>query len=252
MPINLFRWMDVELADVFDALTTVGEGKRVQAGLDNIARRHWLNRDIEVVPVGQEDLALIVVHSWSGCWTGRSSELQVLVCKDADDDLVIAHPSRGDFPDEWTAALDSALGEDCLWDGYWPILWTSGSDGRYHRYHLPDVLAGWALKMAARKEGERIALAKRLVKGHEVGGYEDPVGERGPFLGIYDGLGWEWVVKQRDNATIPPVFAPRLKGPMFLDPLPDSEEPEPDDQPDEEPMADWERELLGSTGGEGE
>ena len=87
MPINLFRWMDVELADVFDVLTTVGEGKRVQAGLDNIARRHWLNRDIEVVPVGQEDLALIVVHSWSGCWTGRSSELQVLVCKDADDEI---------------------------------------------------------------------------------------------------------------------------------------------------------------------
>lgn len=249
MTIGLYRWMDVALDDVFAALTVVGEGKRVAAGLDSLAHRHWENRGIDIVPIGSEGLALVVVYSESGCWSDRASELQVPVRMDwaapeDEDGLELSIPDWEDLPPEWQGILQSQSAQWHAPGVHWPLLWTSGSDGRYHRYtRLPSVLAGWALKMTIRKEGERITLEKGLVEGVEHGGYVDPVRVPSSFLPCYDALGWEWLGSRWPDSA-EPASDIRVDRPMFLGPRLDPEA----GQPAEEPMADWERELLEANG----
>ena len=247
--VDLDKWIETDLGDVWEALEVIPEGKRVAAGLHSLADRHCFNRGISLVPGimdGCDGMSLLVIHSEGGCWTSRASELQVPLIRE-EGRLSIAHvrPLNA-ISDRWTAAARAA-GLD-LFDEMWPILWTSGSDGRFHRYTVPDVLAAVTVKGALRKEGECLAIEHGLVESCEAGGYVDPVWTPGYFQGLYGALGRRWLADLPEMQDPPEA---RLDAPLFLRPPAPQPETHNTGDPAEEPMADWERELLTTAEAEG-
>lgn len=59
-----------------DVLTSVGEGKRVVAGLTCLSRRHGANTAVEFVPFSDCGDGILVLYSHGGTWSSRSAELQ--------------------------------------------------------------------------------------------------------------------------------------------------------------------------------
>ena len=163
--------------ELFTALTTVSEGKRVAAGLTALAERHANNTRTDVVHINPWTITLII-SSKGGCWSGREVELQVPLTADESD--------------------------SCRSGRRAPTLWVSGSDTDLHRYIVPETLAYWAARKAAVKIGELRACQEGLVPSYDISGYLESDSRHMPAdSGLFLGLGLYSLAEQIDQATQP-------------------------------------------------
>lgn len=169
--------------ELFTALTTVGEGRRVAAGLTCLAERHADNTRTDVVHTTPRSI-ILVISSHGGCWNGREAELQIPLT---------------------TEELDSYRSGRRA-----PTLWVSGSDAEVHRYVVPATLAYWAARKAAVKIGELRACQEGLVPSCDISGYLESDSRHMPAdSGLFLGLGLYSLAEQIDQATQPQArFAP--------------------------------------------
>ena len=170
--------------ELFTALTAVGEGKRVAAGLTALAERHADNTRTDVVRVDPWNV-ILVVSSKGGCWSGREIELQVPLTAE----------ESGSRRDRSRRA---------------PTLWVSGSDGDLHRYVVPATLAYWVARKSAAKCGALRACEDGIVPSYDISGYLEPDWRDMPAdSGLFLGLGLYTLAQQIDEATHPRErFAP--------------------------------------------
>lgn len=170
--------------ELFTALTTVSEGKRVAAGLTALAERHANNTRTDVVRVDPWNVVL-VVSSRGGCWSGREVELQIPLTAE----------ESGSHRDRSRRA---------------PTLWVSGSDLDLHRYVVPATLAYWVARKNATKCGALRACEDGLVPSYDISGYLEPAWRDMPAdSGLFLGLGLYSLAEQIDQATQPQArFAP--------------------------------------------
>lgn len=168
--------------ELFTALTTVGEGKRVAAGLTALAERHADNTCTDVVRVNPWTI-ILVISSRGGCWSGREVELQVPLTEKSD----LSRSERRA-----------------------PTLWVSGSDGDLHRYVVPATLAYWVARKSAAKCGALRACEDGIVPSYDISGYLEPDWRDMPAdSGLFLGLGLYTLAQQIDEATRPRErFAP--------------------------------------------
>ena len=171
--------------ELFTALTTVGEGKRVAAGLTALAERHADNTCTDVVHVNPWTIILII-SSRGGCWSGREVELQVPLTKKSN----LSRSERRA-----------------------PTLWVSGSDNEVHRYVVPATLAYWVARKNAAKCGTLRACEEDLVPSYDISGYIEPSTRDMPDMpsdsGLFLGLGLYTLAQQIAEATRPRErFAP--------------------------------------------
>ena len=180
------RTFDSAVVDeLFTALTTVGEGKRIAAGLTALAERHAYNTHTDVVHVNPWTIILII-SSRGGCWNGREVELQVPLTEKSDL---------------------------CRSERRAPTLWVSGSDNELHHYVVPRTLAYWAARRAIEKIGALRACEEDLVPSYDISGYLEPSTRDMPDMpadsGLFLGLGLYTLAQQIDEATRPwERFAP--------------------------------------------
>ena len=174
------------IEELFTALTTVGEGRRVAAGLTALAERHADNTCTDVVRVDPRNV-ILVVSSKGGCWSGREIELQIPLTAE----------ESGSRRDRSRRA---------------PTLWVSGSDGELHRYVVPATLAYWVARKNAAKCGALRACEDGLVPSYDIGGYIEPSTRDMPDMpadSLFLGLGLYTLAQQIDEATHPRErFAP--------------------------------------------
>ncbi|WCA42342.1 hypothetical protein [Actinomyces oris] len=181
----VIRTFDSAVIDeLFTALTAVGEGKRVAAGLTALAERHADNTRTDVVRVDPWNV-ILVVSSKGGCWSGREIELQVPLTAE----------ESGSRRDRSRRA---------------PTLWVSGSDGDLHRYVVPATLAYWVARKSAAKCGALRACEDGIVPSYDISGYLEPDWRDMPAdSGLFLGLGLYTLAQQIDEATHPRErFAP--------------------------------------------
>lgn len=171
------------ISELFQAVTVVGEGRRVAAGLTCLAERHANNVRTDVVHTTPRSI-ILVISSHEGCWNGREAELQIPLT---------------------TEELDSYRSGRRA-----PTLWVSGSDTDLHRYIIPETLAYWAARKAAVKIGELRACQEGLVPSYEISGYLESDSRHMPAdSGLFLGLGLYSLTEQIDQATQPRErFAP--------------------------------------------
>lgn len=166
------------IEELFTALTTVGEGRRVAAGLTALAERHADNTCTDVVRVDPRNV-ILVVSSKGGCWSGREIELQIPLTAE----------ESGSRRDRSRRA---------------PTLWVSGSDGDLHRYVVPATLAYWVARKSAAKCGALRACEDGLVPSYDISGYLEPDWRDMPAdSGLFLGLGLYALAQQIDEATRP-------------------------------------------------
>lgn len=171
--------------DSFDALTTVGEGRRVAAGLTCLAERHSRNVGIDVLRTSPKSV-LVVVHSEEGQFSGRSAEVHMHLS--GDDDFEV--------PD--------------------PVLFVTGSDDRTYTYRIPQVLATWTVTRALRKVGELIACKQDLVESWEVSVYLEAC-EPQDHRELFDSIGRGFLGRLISSACEPwERFAPAPLEPLFI------------------------------------
>lgn len=173
--------------ELFTALTTVSEGKRVAAGLTALAERHADNTRTDVVRIDPWNI-ILVVSSKGGCWSGREIEIQIPLTAE----------ESGSRRDRSRRA---------------PTLWVSGSDNELHRYVVPATLAYWVARKNAAKCGALRACEDGLVPSYDIGGYIEPSTRDMPDMpansGLFLGLGLYTLAQQIDEATRPRErFAP--------------------------------------------
>lgn len=170
--------------ELFTALTTVGEGRRVAAGLTALAERHADNTRTDVVRVDPWNV-ILVVSSRGGCWSGREVEIQIPLTAE----------ESGSRRDRSRRA---------------PTLWVSGSDNELHRYVVPATLAYWVARKNAAKCGALRACEDGLVPSYDISGYLEPDWRDMPAdSGLFLGLGLYALAQQIDEATRPRErFAP--------------------------------------------
>lgn len=162
--------------ELFTALTTVGEGKRVAAGLTALSERHADNTCTDVVRVNPWNV-ILVISSRGGCWSGREVELQVPLTEKSD----LSRSERRA-----------------------PTLWVSGSDGDLHRYVVPATLAYWVARKNAAKRGALRACEDGIVPSYDISGYLEPDWRDMPAdSGLFLGLGLYTLAQQIDEATRP-------------------------------------------------
>lgn len=171
--------------ELFTALTVVGEGKRVAAGLTALSERHADNTCTDVVRVNPWNV-ILVISSRGGCWSGREVELQVPLTEKSD----LSRSERRA-----------------------PTLWVSGSDNELHHYAVPRTLAYWAARRAIEKIGALRACEEDLVPSYDISGYLEPSTRDMPDMpansGLFLGLGLYTLAQQIDEATRPRErFAP--------------------------------------------
>ena len=180
------RTFDSAVVDeLFTALTTVGEGRRVAAGLTALAERHADNTHTDVVRVNPWTI-ILVISSRGGCWSGREVELQVPLTEKSD----LSRSERRA-----------------------PTLWVSGSDNELHHYVVPRTLAYWAARRAIENIGALRACEDGLVPSYDISGYIEPSTRDMPDMpadsGLFLGLGLYTLAQQIDEATHPRErFAP--------------------------------------------
>lgn len=171
--------------ELFTALTTVGEGKRIAAGLTALAERHAYNTHTDVVHVNPWTIILII-SSRGGCWSSREVELQVPLTEKSDL---------------------------CRSERRAPTLWVSGSDNELHHYVVPRTLAYWAARRAIQKIGTLRACEDGIVPSYDISGYLEPSTRDMPDMpsdsGLFLGLGLYTLAQQIEEATRPRErFAP--------------------------------------------
>lgn len=168
--------------ELFTALTTVGEGKRVAAGLTALSERHADNTCTDVVRVNPWTI-ILVISSRSGCWSGREVELQVPLTEKSD----LSRSERRA-----------------------PTLWVSGSDDHLYHYVVPRTLAYWAARRAIENIGALRACEDGIVPSYDISGYLEPDWRDMPAdSGLFLGLGLYTLAQQIDEATRPRErFAP--------------------------------------------
>ena len=179
------RTFDSAIVDeLFTALTAVGEGKRVAAGLTALSERHADNTCTDVVRVNPWNV-ILVISSRGGCWSGREVELQVPLTEKSD----LSRSERRA-----------------------PTLWVSGSDGDLHRYVVPATLAYWVARKNAAKCGALRACEDGIVPSYDISGYLEPSTRDMPDMpadSLFLGLGLYALAQQIDEATRPRErFAP--------------------------------------------
>ncbi|WP_454921820.1 hypothetical protein [Actinomyces naeslundii] len=175
------------IEELFTALTTVGEGRRVAAGLTALAERHADNTRTDVVRVDPWNV-ILVVSSRGGCWSGREVEIQI--------------PLTAEKPGSRRDRSRRA-----------PTLWVSGSDNELHRYVVPATLAYWVARKNAAKCGALRACEDGLVPSYDISGYLEPSTRDMPDMpadsGLFLGLGLYALAQQIEEATRPRErFAP--------------------------------------------
>lgn len=174
------------IEELFTALTTVGEGRRVAAGLTALAERHADNTRTDVVRVDPWNV-ILVVSSRGGCWSGREVEIQIPLTAE----------ESGPRRDRSRRA---------------PTLWVSGSDNELHRYVVPATLAYWVARKNAAKCGALRACEDGLVPSYDISGYIEPSTRDMPDMpadSLFLGLGLYALAQQIDEATRPRErFAP--------------------------------------------
>ena len=161
--------------ELFTALTTVGEGRRVAAGLTALAERHADNTRTDVVHIDPWNI-ILVVSSKGGCWSSREIELQIPLTAE----------ESGSRRDRSRRA---------------PTLWVSGSDDHLYHYVVPRTLAYWAARRAIEKIGALRACEDGLVPSYDIGGYIEPSTRDMPADGLFLGLGLYTLAQQIDEAT---------------------------------------------------
>lgn len=162
--------------ELFTALTTVGEGRRVAAGLTALSERHADNTCTDVVRVNPWTI-ILVISSRGGCWSGREVELQVPLTEKSD----LSRSERRA-----------------------PTLWVSGSDGDLYRYVVPATLAYWVARKSAAKCGALRACEDGIVPSYDISGYLEPDWRDMPAdSGLFLGLGLYTLAQQIDEATRP-------------------------------------------------
>lgn len=171
------------VGELFTALTTVSEGKRVAAGLTALAERHADNTRTDVVRIDPWNV-ILVVSSKGGCWSGREVELQVPLTAEESD--------------------------SCRSGRRAPTLWVSGSNEKLYRYVVPKTLACWVVHQAIQKVGALKACKEGLVPSYDISGYLEPDWRDMPAdSGLFLGLGLYTLAQQIDEATRPRErFAP--------------------------------------------
>ena len=180
------RTFDSAVVDeLFTALTTVGEGKRIAAGLTALSERHACNTRTDVVHVNPWTI-ILVISSRGGCWSSREVELQVPLTEKSD----LCRSGRRA-----------------------PTLWVSGSDNELHHYVVPRTLAYWAARRAIQKIGTLRACEDGIVPSYDISGYLEPSTRDMPDMpadsGLFLGLGLYALAQQIEEATRPRErFAP--------------------------------------------
>lgn len=171
------------ISELFQAVTVVGEGRRVAAGLTCLAERHANNVRTDVVHTTPRSI-ILVISSHEGCWNGREAELQIPLT---------------------TEELDSYRSGRRA-----PTLWVSGSDGDLHQYVVPATLAYWVARKSAAKCGALRACEDGLVPSYDISGYLEPDWRDMPAdSGLFLGLGLYTLAQQIEEATRPRErFAP--------------------------------------------
>ena len=182
------RTFDSAIVDeLFTALTAVGEGKRVAAGLTALSERHADNTCTDVVRVNPWNV-ILVISSRGGCWSGREVELQIPLTTE----------ESGARRDRRRRA---------------PTLWVSGSDNELHHYVVPRTLAYWAARRAIENIGALRACEDGIVPSYDISGYIEPSTRDMPDMpadsGLFLGLGLYTLAQQIEEATRPwERFAP--------------------------------------------
>ena len=147
------------IGPLYQALTTVDEGRPVEIGLAYLKGIPAIDVSLSAVRSGRDDI--VVVVSPTEVWSRRGAELQIHM---TSNPRVLR--SGKTVPEA-------------------SILYTPDPDGVLHRYELPRELAMHALRRVLENVGARIACTKHLVPYTRLGLHMEPQEDNEPlFLGL--------------------------------------------------------------------
>lgn len=147
------------VGSLYQALTTVDEGRTVEAGLANL--KGLPARDVVLGVVRSSCDDIVVVVSPVEAWSRRGAELQI---------HMTSNPR---------VLRDGKTVPEAA------ILYAPDTDGVLHRYELPRELAVHALRRVLENIGARIACTKHLVPYTRLGLHMEPKEDNEPlFLGL--------------------------------------------------------------------
>lgn len=148
------------VSSLYQALTTVDEGKPVETGLAYLKGLPAIDVSLSAVRSGRDDV-VVVVSSRGGCWSGREVELQIHM---TSNPRVLR--SGRTIPEA-------------------SVLYAPDDAGGPRRHELPRELAVHALQRVLESVGARIACTKHLVPYVRLGLHMEPQEDNEPlFLGL--------------------------------------------------------------------